>query len=437
MGPGQLIKTLLPRGLFGRSLMIIILPLVLVQVISTYVFFNSHMETVTRRMAGSLAGDIATMVALMGAYPNDIDALCDLTLRSMDVDFDWFPGAILPNTPAEREEGFLSSALSQAMEERLQRPFRLDLSRERDLVVNVQLPDGLLRMTASRKRLYSSTTTVFVLWMVGSSMILFGVAVIFMRNQVRAVRRLAAAAHAFGKGRDVADFKPEGAAEVRQAATAFNLMRERLRRQIAQRTEMLAGVSHDLRTPLTRMKLQLAMMSETEGVAELGQDVAEMECMVEGYLAFARGDGAEAVALTELKPLLEEVVAGFGREGATIDLHCEGAFTMPLRPQAFRRCVTNLIANSCRFARHVSVRAGRRGEAVEVTVDDDGPGIPADKREDVFKAFVRLEGSRNRATGGVGLGLTIARDVVRGLGGDILLEDSPFGGLRARMRLPL
>jgi two-component system osmolarity sensor histidine kinase EnvZ len=303
--------------------------------------------------------------------------------------------------------------------------------------VNVQLNEGVLRLETTRKRLYSSTTYVFVLWMTGSSLILFAVALVFMRNQVKPVRRLAIAANAFGKGRDSPGFKPEGALEVRQAAHAFIAMRDRLQRQITQRTEMLAGVSHDLKTPLTRMKLQLALLGKTEGINELKTDIADMERMVGGYLAFARGEGAEAPAPANVGAILDEVVSQARRNGNGIDLHTEGELQLPLRRDAFKRCMTNLIDNAVRYADHVSVRAGRRQDAIEITVDDDGPGIPAESREEVFKPFYRIEGSRNPVTGGVGLGLTIARDVARSHGGDVELGDSPIGGLRARVRLPL
>ena len=268
-------------------------------------------------------------------------------------------------------------------------------------------------------------------------MILFGVATVFMRNQVKPIRRLALAADSFGKGRDVPLFKPEGAKEVRQAASAFLAMRERMVRQISQRTEMLAGVSHDLRTPLTRMKLQLALLGDAEGVDELKEDVAEMEYMLDGYLAFARGEGTETPRSEDLATILGGVVAQARRKGGMVELHTDGNLTVPLRPDAFKRSMTNLIDNAMRYGDHVSVHAGRLGEAIEITIDDDGPGIPEDKREEVFKPFYRLEGSRNPSTGGVGLGLTLARDAIRGHGGDISLGDSPDGGLRVRLRLPL
>ncbi|MBF0334208.1 MAG: HAMP domain-containing protein [Alphaproteobacteria bacterium] len=433
------IKRVLPRSLMGRSLLIIVTPLILLQVLSTYIFYTNHWETLSRRLAEGLAGDVAVVVELLRVAPGPVERARVLYVAeralTLGVALDF--GAVLPNAP-ERPGDQATATLAIALEQRLTQPFDINLvGSEREIVVRVQLPDGVLSVTASRKRLFSSTTYIFVLWMLGMSLVLIGVATVFMRNQVRSVRRLAAAADSFGKGHDVPDFKPEGAAEVRRAAIAFNMMRDRIRRQIAQRTEMLAGVSHDLRTPLTRMKLQLAMMGETDGVADLQEDVAEMERMVEGYLSFARGEGGEAAIPTDLVALLEERVANFRRQGAAIDLHCEEGLSLPLRPQAMGRCLDNLIGNAARYAGHVALRAGRRVDGVEITVDDDGPGIPLDRREDVFKAFVRLETSRNRQTGGVGLGLTIARDIVRGHGGDVTLEDSPWGGLRVRLRLPL
>jgi two-component system osmolarity sensor histidine kinase EnvZ len=258
-----------------------------------------------------------------------------------------------------------------------------------------------------------------------------------MRNQVRPIRRLAKAAESFGRGIDVPGFKPQGAAEVRLAARAFLQMRERIRRQIDQRTIMLAGVSHDLRTPLTRMKLQLAMAGKDPEVANLASDVIEMERMVEGYLAFAAGEGEEEPKTLLLSKLLNSIVEQVPKNGARIDLRLDDDPEITLRPAAMRRCLTNLLSNALRYGSEVHVRTKVRQKRAEIIIDDDGPGIPADRREDVFRPFYRLDESRNPSTGGTGLGMTIARDVVRGHGGELTLEDSPTGGLRARIRLPL
>ncbi|MBX9634599.1 MAG: HAMP domain-containing protein [Magnetospirillum sp.] len=433
------LKNLLPHGLLGRSLLIIVTPLIVVQLVSTYIFYATHWDTVAKRLASALAGDVGAVIESMRAFPDPESQLRVLRIAAnkMELDIRFQAGGILPNVPQSAPVGIMDVALYDSLAERVQRPFQVDgQSFEREVLVRVQLSDGLLEVYVPRKRLFSSTTYIFVLWMVGTSMLLLGIATVFMRNQVRSVRKLAAAADSFGKGQDVPNFKPEGASEVRQAAHAFNNMRDRLKRQIQQRTEMLAGVSHDLRTPLTRMKLQLAMMADVEGCADLEEDVAEMERMVEGYLAFARGEGSEKPVPTDVGTLLDDVVGRFRREGRDVDLHVEDKVTMPLRPHALSRALSNLIGNALRYGGHVWVRVGRRSDCLEILVDDDGPGIPKEKREQVFKAFLRLESSRNLSTGGVGLGLTITRDIVRGHGGEVVLEDSPLGGLRARVRLP-
>jgi two-component system osmolarity sensor histidine kinase EnvZ len=343
-------------------------------------------------------------------------------------------------------QGPAEAELRAALAERVRLPFRIDWSgrAEREVQIRVQLPDGVLHVDAPAKRLFTGTVTVFVLWLIGSALILFAIAAVFMRNQVKPVRRLALAADAFGKGRDVGPIKPEGADEVRQAATAFNLMQERLRRFLAQRTEMLAGVSHDLRTPLTRMRLALTMLgtrnpAEAEEVGAIGEDIAEMERMIEGYLAFARGEGAEQAQPTDLAALLADMAERARAAGAEVSLQASDPLVLPLRADAMRRCLGNLVDNARRHAGHVWLAAERvvrgGGEAVQITVDDDGPGIPPGRREEAFRPFVRLDGGRGGSSH-TGLGLTIARDIVRAHGGEIALEDSPQGGLRARIRLP-
>ncbi|MBF0248142.1 MAG: two-component sensor histidine kinase, partial [Alphaproteobacteria bacterium] len=251
------------------------------------------------------------------------------------------------------------------------------------------------------------------------------------------IRKLAIAADDFGKGRDTPGFKPEGASEVRQAAGAFIAMRDRIKRQIQQRTDMLAGVSHDLRTPLTRMKLQLEMMGNADGVDDLKSDVQDMQHMLEEYLAFARGEGGEDAREVDLGDILRDLVGQARRQGAAVDLECEGGLRTRVKVNALKRAFTNLLENAIRHGDAVRVRATHQGEGVEVVIDDDGPGIPEDKRDEVFKPFIRLDASRNPVTGGVGLGMTIALDAVRGHGGDIVLEDAPGGGLRVRVHLPL
>ena len=434
-----IIKHLLPKSLLGRSLMIIIMPLVILQVIAALIFYESHWHKVSLTLSRNVAGDIAMVIDLMRQDPEkkNLNWIFDLSAENMNMLISFKEDEIIPSSQS-MVSGKMEETLFKALREGVGRPFYIDSeSLERHVIIDVQLSEGVLHVVTSRKRLFSSTTYVFVMWMIGSSLVLFAVATIFMRNQVKPIRRLAEAANEFGKGRDAPLFKPEGATEVRQAAAAFIDMRDRIQRQISQRTKMLAGVSHDLRTPLTRMKLQLEMATAGDSLAELKGDIGEMEHMLEGYLAFARGEGGEEPVESDLGALLHSVVAQARRQGGIIDLHVESAITVPLRPKVFRRCLTNLIDNAMRYAEHVSVKVGQRGDLVDITIDDDGPGIPEEMRDDVFKPFFRIDESRNPGTGGVGLGMTIARDVVRAHGGDIELGDSPNGGLRARIKLPL
>jgi two-component system, OmpR family, osmolarity sensor histidine kinase EnvZ len=431
----------MPRSLFGRALIIIVAPLVMVQLIAGFVFYDRVWETVTRRLAHGLAGDVGMIVQFLSRYPDgearDWVAFASLTTTGLDIRFE--PGAILANAGADPGSGLLERRLVQALNERVRRPFVLDVwSHPREVWIDVQLPDGVLHVRAQRERVFTSTVYIFLMWMVGSSLIFLAIASVFMRNQVRPIRRLAEAAEEFGKGRDVSDFRPAGAAEVRQAAAAFIVMRERIRRFLQQRTEMLAGISHDLRTPLTRMKLELAMFGDSHpSVPGLKSDVADMERMVDSYLAFVRGEGEEQPEPVDLGRLIGDIAASRRREGDAVSVETEGDLVVPLRPQAAKRCFDNLIANAVRHGTKVDIRAARRDSSVEIMIDDNGPGIPPHAREDVFKPFYRLDASRNISTGGVGLGLTIARDFVRGHGGEITLDDSPLNGLRVRIRLPV
>ncbi len=437
----NLIKnSIVPRSLFGRSLLIIVMPLILLQVVSTWIFYDRHWDTITRRLSNSIAGDIAQVIELMRQSPSQESraVIFGMAERNFGLTISLREGAILP-TDNSANNARIDFFLSQALTGRIRRPHQIDSSSYRErVVVDIQLQDSVMTVVVPGKRLFSTTTYIFIMWMVGTSLVLFAVASIFMRNQVRPISRLAHAADQFGKGRDLdMSFKPEGAQEVRQAAAAFNVMRERLRRQIRQRTDMLSGVSHDLRTPITRMKLQLAMLPDSAAVAELKDDVAEMERMIEGYLTFARGEDNEAGKHVDVGLIVEDIVAAWRRNGVKIDCHVEGTLEAWLRPDAIRRSLDNLLVNARRYGENIWVRAGRRGDAIDITVDDDGPGIPKAHREDVFRPFYRLDESRNPDTGGTGLGLAIARDLIRSHGGDITLDDSPHGGLRARIRLPL
>jgi len=434
------IKRFLPRTLLGRSLLIIVTPLIVVQLITTLIFYERHWDSVTRWLALSLVGEIDTIIVHMRDFPDPANRawIFETARLRMGLDVEYKAGALLPAGPSPSAANIPERELIEVLRDRLRRPFSVDTSTYyKKVEIRVQLPRGVLRILAPTKRVSSPTTTIFISWSIGSALILFFVATIFMRNQVRPIKRLASAAESFGKGHDVAGFKPSGAAEVRQASAAFIRMRKRIKRQITQRTEMLAGVSHDLRTPLTRMKLQLALLKGGREIKGLHDDIAEMEAMLEEYLAFARGEGSEAPVETDIARLLGEVARKARRKGKAIKLKSTGDLRVTVRPNALQRCVTNLVGNAVQHADKVDIAAGRSGNAIEITIDDNGPGIPKSRRAEAFKAFSRLDPSRNPDSGGVGLGLTIARDIIRGHGGDVALEDSPKGGLRVRLRLPL
>ena len=436
------IKNILPQTLFGRALLIIVTPLILMQAISTFIFFDRHWDTMTRRLAHTLAGDIAFIVDSLTPLPKQLD-LNQIFLKADDIlhiRLTYSPEEILVKKKPFQQWDRVRKSLRDALKERVRRPFSIDtIKKDRRIEIKVQLPQGLLNVNVHEKRLYSSTPYIFLMWMIGSSLVLFAIAIIFMRNQIRPIRRLAIAARSFGMGRGSSEIKPSGAKEVRQATQAFRQMRERISRQFAQRTEMLAGVSHDLRTPLTRMKLQIEMLERTPETRELQDDIQEMERMIDGYLTFARGEGSESLSKINLASLIEEIISTERRDGSVINFvnKSKTIKSVTLRPQAIKRAITNLIINSKKYAETVKVEFEYNSEHAIITIDDNGPGIKPEHRDDVFKAFFRLDPSRNTDTGGTGLGLTIAKDIVQSHGGDLLLSEASLGGLRATITLPL
>ncbi len=440
------IKKFLPRTLFGRSLLILAAPILLIQIVTTYVFFNVHWSKMTGRLAFAVAGETALIADRVEADAGT-ENLKEITAwagQNLELLVSYEAEAALeqgeePQHLRTLRDYDIAKTFSAALEAQVRRPFHINVDeREKWVEVSIGLEKGLLRVSVPQRRLFSSSVFVLLRWMIVTSIVLLIVAVLFMRNQIRPIRRLAVVAERFGKGMDApSSFKPEGAREVRQAARAFLDMQERIRRQMQQRTAMLAGVSHDLRTPLTRMKLQAAMLESSPDVEALKSDIADMERMIDAYLDFARGEGGEQAARTDLKAILEHLVAGTRRQGTDIELETEGDLSLQIRPVAFDRCLGNIINNARKYGKRIMIAAKRGEEEVTITVDDDGPGIPEDKREDVFKPFYRIEGSRNPATGGVGLGLPIAQDIVHGHGGKISLGDSPQGGLRVLIKIPV
>lgn len=442
------LKGLLPRTLLARSLLILITPLFLVQIITTYMFFDRHWQKMGDKLAFGLAGEIALISEQLERddSPERVDQIRSIIEPSLDFGMSYAKGAKLDRVYSDdgdeyqnaSREDFIVETLASAFNDKLLRPFNINPDQDDKWVqVSVQLNTGVLIINLPERRIFSSSGFIVLFWMAGSSLILLIVATLFMRNQIRPIRRLAIAAERFGKGRDVPFFKVEGAREVRQAARAFIDMKERLSRQIQQRTAMLAGVSHDLRTPLTRMKLQVEMMGEGPDVADLRNDIADMERMMEAYLQFARGEGGEEPVRTDLKQLIQSSVNAVNREGERVYTDVPDDLTLLLRPVAFERCIGNLIGNALKYGKHAWISGQRFGDTIEVCVDDDGPGVPPDQYEDVFKPFYRGEASRNQKTGGVGLGLPIVQDIVLSHGGQIWLDKSPKGGLRVVVDLPV
>jgi len=348
-------------------------------------------------------------------------------------------GLVQPTTGAVIVGGREVAARALRVGMAFQNPTMLPwLTIEQNIMLPLKIVPPFRQQFAAKRKGEFRDRVDALLAQVGLALVLFGLAIWFMRRELVPIEHLGVAADALGKGRDVPDFAFSGGTrEVRNAATAFQTMGIRLRRSIQQRTEMLAGVSHDLRTPLTRMKLSLALLPDSPETKELGDDVADMERMIEGYLAFARGEGDEDPVPVDLAEILEDVAAGARRDNANVEVGWRGDMDVELRALAIKRCLTNLVSNALRYGTKARLQAIRGRTSVEITIDDDGPGIPPDRYEDVFRPFFRLDESRNVDTGGVGLGLTIARDVARSHGGDVALAASPLGGLRVIVRIPI
>ena len=440
----QILAELLPKGLYARALLIIITPIVVLEGVIAFAFMERHWQAVTRRLSESTARDIAALIDVYDELPQkeNPQRIIDLARERLGLQMEVLPTGDLPPPGPKPFFALLDRALSNELRRHVQMPFWIDTVGEtKNVEIRVKHNDAVLRFVATRSQTYASNSHIFLLWMVGTSVILLTVAILFLRNQIRPILRLADAADAFGKGRTISDdFRPRGAREVRQAAVAFLQMRDRITTHVDQRTTMLAGVSHDLRTVLTRFKLELALLGDTTDTRALASDVNEMQHMLEDYLAFAKGDGGEEAKPTNLRELLLEIYEESQMYGANIDLKMrksKGDLILPLKRQALKRAITNLVSNAARFGNQIVIRAATEGQWVRIEVDDNGPGIPASERENVFRPFYRLDHARNQDDGNSGLGLAIARDIAKSHGGEIALGQSSMGGLRAIISLPL
>ncbi|MBZ9918366.1 MULTISPECIES: ATP-binding protein [unclassified Mesorhizobium] len=437
----RLVSLYMPKRLYARSLIIVIAPMILLQSVVAFVFMERHWATVTQRLSQATVRDIAAIIDLIETYPHDADYanIIRIAQDRMQLKVDLLPPDPLPPPGPKPFFSILDDVLSAEITRQINRPFWIDTVGNSNIIeVRVQLEGKVLRVFVRRSQAYASNTHIFLIWMVGTSLVLLMIAIPFLRNQIRPILTLAEAAESFGKGRPMPrDFRPRGAEEVRRAGFAFIQMRERIERQIEQRTAMLTGVSHDLRTILTRFKLQLALAGgKAETKAALNQDIDDMQSMLEGYLAFARGEASEDTGRFDLEAYFQKLSEEARLRECKLSTTLSGDPTVHVRPNAFARLMSNVIGNAFRYAKTVEVAANHGRGSLVVTIDDDGPGIPAEKREEVFKPFMRLDEARNLDASGTGLGLSIARDIARSHGGDITLDVSPLGGLRAVIKVP-
>lgn len=429
-------NTLLPTGLFNRFLLIIFLPMFLAQTIGLYIFFDRHLFNIHRRLSYAVASEVNIALKLT----QNIE-FSNLILDKISEE----TGLIISYTSNDvfsiKNDETIAKATTETFNKKFKdNEYRIKQISEDDFQLEVQNSNShIVKIIIPYKRLYSSTFHIFILWNIALSFIFLSVALLFMKNQIKPIRKLAIAAEKFGRGGNgYKYFKISGAQEVRQASSAFIKMRNRITKQIDQRTDMLSGISHDLRTPLTRMKLELAMMSHNEETKHLLEDIKEMEEMLYGYIEFAKSEQEEQASNVDFNEYLSDIIKKLSKhhKKGKVDLHFEQNIEAHIKTQGFKRAIANIISNGCKYANNIWIQVGLRGEFIEIHIDDDGKGIPKEERENVFKPFTRLEKSRNKNTGGIGLGLSVARDIINSHGGSIELGESPYKGLRVTIRIP-
>lgn len=427
-------KDILPKGLYSRSLLIIIVPVVVLQGILTFVFLDRHWQLVTRKLSSAVASEIATFVDVAPSL--GLNKVVELSKKFYDAEVNYIPNQKLINNipkPINLVENTLSKELSKIMTDN----FWVDAhTYEKRVIVQIEKKEGIYEFTIPRRNVYATNSHIFLVWMVISSLLLVSVAVIFMRQQIKPIEKLSKAAQQFGLGKKMENFKPSGATEVRRAAEAYLKMQERIERFIEQRTLMLAGVSHDLRTPLTRLKLQLEMLSDDKTNIELLSDVNEMQKMLENYLDFAEDVTREKAIKTDLKQMIKEIINSESIENKVIEFNVKNdkPIFFECRAIAMKRCITNLLNNACSYGDDIRVALEKKKDVIDISIEDNGPGIDKTDYDKAIKPFIRLDSSRNQNIPGSGLGLSISQDITSNHGGKLIMSRSNLGGLKVQLK---
>ena len=429
------IKRFMPEGLYSRSLLIIIIPIVVLQGILTFVFLDRHWQLVTRKLSSAVASEITTFIDIEPIL--GIERITKLSDRLYDVDVKFFPNQKLVNNLPE-PVNLVENTLGKEISKILKNNFWIDAhTYEKRVVVQIEKLNGVYEFTIPRRNVYATNSHIFLVWMVISSLLLVSVAVMFMRQQIKPIEKLSKAAQQFGLGMKMEDFKPSGASEVREAAEAYLKMQERIERFIEQRTLMLAGVSHDLRTPLTRLKLQIEMLSDDKTNKELLSDVNEMQKMLETYLDFAEDVTREKASKIDLGLMIREIIKSDKRDNKKINFNKESTpIFFECRSIAMKRCITNLINNAGSYGNEVLVSLDENKDGIIISVEDDGPGIKKEDYDQAIKPFIRLDTSRNQNIPGSGLGLSISQDITSNHGGKMSMSESSLGGLKVSLNFP-
>ncbi|MCI4663284.1 MAG: ATP-binding protein [Neomegalonema sp.] len=438
------LRRYMPKGLFWRTILIVVTPIVALQLIIVWLIIERHFDGVTRQLTESVSAELSYVVSVINSAESEADARrgMEQAALTLSIELDLKAGEKVPPSVDPLFYDVIGNAVEETLLKRLGRPLFVAYDRDRKVVdVRAQTRWGLLKATLSHRRMVASNPHLLLTWTAAAAAALIGVALLYLRNQIRPIEQLAKAAHAFGRGQNF-ELNVAGAREVRQASSAFLDARARIERHIEQRTRMLSGVSHDLRTPLTRMRLALDLMDETDEVVELRSDVDEMADIIEEFLAYARGDQGESFSVADVAELVDEVAAETRRAGRKLSVshyvETPGETRLSIRPRAIKRCLHNLLENAFSYGGQVALAVTVNRAFVEFVIEDDGPGIAEEARDAAMRPFSRLDESRNRNRGGgVGLGLALALDTARSHGGDITLgESAMLGGLRAAVRLP-